>query len=279
MTDNLSIRFLKKEDAIPTQKLLNHKRILEHLKSQQFLEGIKMKISDPRGSLWGAFYGEDLVGVSELGTRNHSGIANNGIIGVLPEFRQKRVGSSLLFTQMLQSFLEGRRKVSDVIFHSNPHQKFVLPSLGYRLEYVMKKQTENFEDLHIYSYFVDEDFFKTPISRLPSNLVSIEVVNSEYTKKCWNERIIHLEAHKKIELADTFQRLRQSLFRIPVSICEYSQRQVDKKFENCFVPSDSPTKHGVPVGDVDEARTDPIRKTTDFASPNTPPTPLTGKEA
>lgn len=196
----LEVKLLKPTDVDAVQKVVAHPDVVgwlggflvaatkgglaDPIKKQTFTR----KDSPPTAMIWGAWLDEQLVGFTKIESRSPTFFMKNGSIGVLPEFRRERIGTALLYTQMVQAVIEGKRLIEDTIVGDNPYNSNVLPTLGYKLVGTLPEKTASFKDINLYSYQVNRDWLYTPKSRLPTYFTT-EVIRSPHTQKSWNENM------------------------------------------------------------------------------------------
>ncbi len=132
-----------------------------------------VKENENRPSLWSAFIDKKLVGTAVVGSRAaNQHLWRHGDIAVFPEFRRRRYGTSLYFTQILQAILEGRRIIEDTVVPDlSPWMvgQGFLPAIGYTQFGVLPGRTRAFKDIELWggdTHLLVDNFF----DRLPDDL-------------------------------------------------------------------------------------------------------------
>ena len=175
--------------------------------------------NESRGTLWAAYWDEQLVGVATIGSRrSYPHLTRHGEITVIPEYRRRRIGTALYFVQILQSLLEGRREVEDTIipelspWMSGPTecQEGIgfLPSLEYSLLGTLPRRTSGFKDIQLWgkcTYNLDRW-----LDRIPTNS-DFELLDTPKMRATFEKNLKNYENHDP-DLVQTIQSCRDWIF-------------------------------------------------------------------
>lgn len=116
-----------------------------------------------QGGCWLAELDGVPVGVGLCDSRRpYRHMLRHGLVGVLGEYRRRRIGTALYTAQIAQAVIEGRRLVEAAVLADNPHLPHLLPRLGYQEVGVLPDLTPAFRTVRLY--------YTTPHLILPSLL-------------------------------------------------------------------------------------------------------------
>jgi len=208
---NLNVRFGQVEDLDTIQNLFNHPDIIAGLGGFTMRDQIRDCIK-VRPSLWVAELDGKIVGAHMFGGRPQSHMVKLGHVGVLPEYRRKRVETVLYFTAVAQAVLEGRRLVEDTIVGDNEAQKVALPTMGFRLAGELVHRTASEKSIFLYQLSLLWDLaWENIYMRCPTGF-HIELKTNPYTADLWAKNM-ELYLKKESKALDLIPALREMLER------------------------------------------------------------------
>lgn len=180
-----------KQDCLAIQQVFNHKDIIQYLGGFCILETLLGKLKQSGTTLWKAEVDGQVVGGMEIAGRPQCHYSKWGEVGVLPEYRRRRVGTALYVACAAQSILEGRRLCEDTIVGDNPFQFKALPMLGVTQVGLLTMKTASFKDIALFAFHITVESLTHMLSRLSSEC-SIELIHDSYTDDLWEKnRIIY----------------------------------------------------------------------------------------
>ena len=182
----ITIRPLQSTEVDVAQQIYNHKDIISHLGGMTMRETIKGKIDSSGITIWGAFEEARIIGSAMIAGRNQCHYAKFGEVGVLSDYRRRRIASCLYIAILCQGIFEGRRIWEDTIVGNNPYQFSVLPTLGLEHWGILKKKTASFLDIHLFGYNLEIDRFEKTLLRIPEG-IEIQIQKDNYTSDLWKK--------------------------------------------------------------------------------------------
>ena len=162
--------------------------------------------NENRGTLWAAYLNKELVGVAAIGSRRlYPHLARHGEIGVIKEFRRRRVGTALYLAQILQMILEGRREAEDTIIPAlSPWMAGptgcsdggigFLPSLNYIHYGTLPSRTSAFKDIQLWGKKTLE--VHHILSRSPEG-VRVSLIDTQKTRDTFAKNLENYKKHNK----------------------------------------------------------------------------------
>ncbi|MBT9132072.1 MAG: hypothetical protein DDT33_00582 [Firmicutes bacterium] len=188
-----------------------------------------VKENENRPSLWSAFLDSKLAGTAVVGSRaaNHH-LWRHGDIAVFSEFRRRRYGTLLYFTQILQAILEGRRIIEDTIVpdlspwmvRPDCNGQGFLPAVGYQQLGIQPGRTRTFKDIELWGGDTDyliSNFF----DRLPDDL-KIDIYDTPKVRNGFQKNVEIFDKYSP-KLADWFRSQRNEIltgdfYGIPLNV-------------------------------------------------------------
>jgi len=184
--ESVVIKPARIEEAEECQKIYNHASIIGLLGGLTHLDTVKGKIKSSGVTMWNAFEGNKIVGSVMIAGRNQCHYAKFGEVGVLPEYRRRRIATALYTAILCQGIMEGRRLWEDTIVGDNPFQFATLPTIGLEHWAILKMKTASFKDIHLFGYNLDFEKFKKTLDRVPE-YIKIIVKEDYYSADLWNK--------------------------------------------------------------------------------------------
>lgn len=182
----ISLTPLKRTDCEDVQSIFNNKEIIAQLGGFAMLESIRQQVKPSGVSGHIAREGIKSIGAFQIGGRPQSHLLKLGSVGVLPEYRRRRISTTLYAAAIMQGVLEGRRLFEDTIVGDSPVQHLALPSMGLVRAGILKHKTASAKDIHIYQYDLIEADFNFLLSRINPDAV-IYLHNAHYAEDLWNK--------------------------------------------------------------------------------------------
>lgn len=190
----IEIKLAKLSDLEEAQEILNHKDNIGLLGGFTLAETLKQKIKQ-NNSMWLAYFEEKMVGVTMFGGRPQSHLVKYGEIAVLPEYRRKRIATSMYFAMTCQGVIEGRRLFEDSIVGDNPTQFNVLPTLGLKLAGELEHKTASAKSICLFQFsMLWEGAFERMYQRVPQD-TTIEIAGGYYADDLFEKNSIIYKRH------------------------------------------------------------------------------------
>lgn len=207
--EQIIIRPIEAKEAELCQKIFNEPSIVGLLGGMTHLDTIKGKIRGSGVTLWGAFEEGKIVGSVMIAGRNQCHYAKFGEVGVLPEYRRKRIATALYSTILCQGVLEGRRLWEDTIVGDNPYQFAVLPTIGLEHWAVLKAKTASFKDIHLFGYNLSLEKLIKSLGRVPDDII-MTIREDYYTHDLWSKNM-EVYVKKNRDFVDVINSCREYL--------------------------------------------------------------------
>lgn len=180
----IHIRPVEIEEAEAVQEVFNHREIIGWLGGFTMLENVKNQVKmRAKVGMFGAWDGDVCVGGIMIAARPMSHNMKYGSVGVLPEYRRRRISTALYAAVTMQGILEGRRLFEDSIVANNPVQFKALPTMGVKLVGTLRARTASGLGLALFDHSLVDRDFDLMHSRIKDSEVHIHLRSSYYTKE------------------------------------------------------------------------------------------------
>lgn len=177
------------------QPVFNHKDVLPWLGGFTMLEQMKANCRSGRPGLWYAVEDTVVVGAMMVAGRPAAFQMKYGSVGVVPDWRRKRISTALYFALTCQGVLEGRRLFEDSIVADNPVQFMALPAMGLNKVGTLRHKTGSGKGICLFDFsLLEEGAFEKMAWRVHESGHHIHVLENFYTREV---REANISAYKK----------------------------------------------------------------------------------
>lgn len=187
----INITYATAQHLEAAQTVFNHKEVIGWLGGFTMLDTLKASAVTPKSGKVGMWVAREetgqVVGALLCAGRPAAFRAKYGSVGVLPEWRRKRISTALYACMTLQGVMEGRRLWEDSIVGDNPFQFAALPTFGLRKVGELRHRTGSGKGLVLFDFsLLEPGAIDAMISRAFGGpcVINMELLSNYYSDEC-----------------------------------------------------------------------------------------------